>query len=46
MFFETDDSSLPISEIYKIGASVLNIELNTLILQIQKNAFDFFGKEL
>lgn len=46
VFFETDDSSLPISEIYIIASSVLNIELNTLILQIQKNAFDFFGKDL
>lgn len=46
VFFETDDSSLSISEIYKMAASVLNIELNTLILQIQKNAFDFFGKDL
>ena len=46
IFFETDDSTFLIEEIYKTAATALNIEMNTLILQIQNNAKQFFGKDL
>ena len=46
IFFETDDSHFSIEEIYKTAATALNIEMNTLILQIQNNAKQFFGKDL
>lgn len=40
---ETDDSSLSIEEIYTLAADTLQIDLNSLSLQIEKNAAAVFG---
>ena len=42
-FLETDDADVKIEEIYKLAANALSIDLNSLSLQIQKNAIDIFG---
>lgn len=43
IFFETDDAELPIEKVYEIAASVLKIDINSLCLQIEKNAALVFG---
>ena len=42
-FLETDDADLKIEEIYMLAANALSIDLNSLSLQIQKNAIDVLG---
>lgn len=43
IFFETDDSDSSIEAIYAAAATVLQIDINSLSLQIQKNAAAVFG---
>lgn len=43
LFFETDDSSVFIGDIYNTAAKASGIELNSLVLQIQQNAQQVFG---
>jgi TatD DNase family protein len=43
ILLETDDSGMSIEEIYKLAAQALLIDGNSLSLQIQKNAVNFFG---
>lgn len=42
-FLETDDADLTIESIYKYAASALSIDMNSLSLQLQKNAAAVFG---
>lgn len=42
-FFETDAHDIPIEEIYQLAADVLSTDINSLSLQIQKNAETVFG---
>ena len=37
LFLETDDDNRSIKEVYELAAKQLNISLETLILQIEKN---------
>ncbi|MFI5141380.1 MAG: TatD family hydrolase [Bacteroidia bacterium] len=46
IFLETDDSTIEIEIIYKIAASIKNIDITTLTQQITKNAERVFGKNL
>ncbi len=46
IFFETDDSDCSIGDIYAVAAKALQIEINSLSLQIQKNAAAVFGPAL
>jgi TatD DNase family protein len=46
IFFETDDADLSIATVYQTAASVLSIDINSLSLQIQKNAAAVFGSAL
>jgi TatD DNase family protein len=43
MFFETDDADIDIAAVYAIAAGALQIDINSLSLQIQKNAAAVFG---
>lgn len=43
LFFETDDAALPIEKVYELAASALQIDSNSLCLQIKKNAAAVFG---
>lgn len=43
VFFETDDSTIGIEKIYALAANALQIDVNTLSLQIKKNAAAVFG---
>ncbi len=43
IFFETDDAGIDIETIYSIAARSLQIDINSLSLQIQKNAVTVFG---
>lgn len=45
IFLETDDSTIEIETIYKIAASIKNIDIKTLTQQITKNAQRVFGKK-
>lgn len=45
-FLETDDTLLPIANVYQWAASALGIEQNSLSLQIQKNAAAVWGPSL
>lgn len=42
LFLETDDASVNIDEIYKLASNALSIDMNSLSLQIQKNAANIF----
>lgn len=44
IFFETDDAELPIEMVYELAASALKIDINSLCLQIKKNAAVVFGE--
>jgi TatD DNase family protein len=46
IFFETDDTDISISSVYNIAAAALQIDINLLSLQIQKNAAAVFGSTL
>ncbi len=43
IFLETDDAAVPIEEIYHLAAQTLQIDINALSLQLQKNANAVFG---
>ncbi|HXU28613.1 MAG TPA: TatD family hydrolase [Bacteroidia bacterium] len=45
IFLETDDSEMEIETIYKIAASIKNIDITTLTEQITKNAQRVFGNK-
>ncbi|HXD91999.1 MAG TPA: TatD family hydrolase [Bacteroidia bacterium] len=45
IFLETDDSEMEIEEIYKVAASIKNIDITTLTQQITKNAQRVFEKK-
>ncbi|WP_462240178.1 TatD family hydrolase [Ferruginibacter sp.] len=42
-FLETDDAEMPIDNIYAVAAPALQIDINTLSLQLKKNAAAVFG---
>lgn len=42
-FLETDDKRIPISVLYEEAARALSVDLNSLSLQLQKNAGTVFG---
>lgn len=46
IFFETDDSDCSIEHIYTAASKALQIDINSLSLQIQKNAAAVFGPAL
>jgi TatD DNase family protein len=46
VFFETDDSTISVQQIYALAAAALSIEENSLFLQVQKNAQQVFGDAL
>jgi TatD DNase family protein len=46
VFLETDMADASIESIYELAASALAIELNSLSLQLQKNAATVFGKTI
>ena len=43
IFLETDDAGISIEEIYVLAAQALQIDINSLSLQIKKNATTVFG---
>ncbi len=43
LFFETDEASITIQQVYTWAAAALSIEENSLLLQVQKNAQQVFG---
>jgi TatD DNase family protein len=43
LFLETDDAAVSIQTIYNFAAAALQIDVNTLSLQLQKNAARVFG---
>lgn len=43
ILLETDDADITIESIYEMTAEALSIDINSLSLQIQKNAAAFFG---
>lgn len=45
VFLETDDSTIGIEKIYALAADALQIDVNTLSLQIKKNAAAVFGPQ-
>lgn len=46
IFLETDDADIGIEKIYDYAAASINIDVNTLSLQIAKNAELIFGKSI
>ena len=46
IFFETDAAVLKIEEVYSLAAADLQIDINSLSLQIPKNAVTIFGDTL
>lgn len=44
-FLETDDDAIAIDELYSLAATILQIDINTLSLQLQKNAITVFGTD-
>lgn len=46
IFFETDDAAINIETIYAVAAEALHIDINSLSLQIKKNAVTVFGEAL
>ncbi len=46
IFFETDDAAINIEEVYVLAAQALQIDINSLSLQIKKNAAIVFGDAL
>ncbi|MGE0078806.1 MAG: TatD family hydrolase [Bacteroidales bacterium] len=42
LFFETDISEMPIAEVYMAASDILNIPIETLLQQTEKNFIDFF----
>lgn len=46
IFLETDAAAVSIKSIYKWAADAFSIEINSLLLQIQKNAATVFGAAL
>ena len=45
IFLETDDTALSIEMVYALAAQALSIDVNTLSLQIKKNAATVFGPQ-
>ena len=45
IFFETDDAAVSIAAVYQTAAEVLSVDINSLSLQIQKNAAAVFGSD-
>lgn len=45
IFLETDDAPVDIAAIYTLAAGALEIDINTLSLQLQKNAAGVFGSD-
>lgn len=43
ILLETDDADITIESVYELAAQALSIDINSLSLQIQKNAVAFFG---
>lgn len=43
IFLETDDAAISIMEIYEEAAAAFSIDVNSLVLQMQKNAATVFG---
>lgn len=43
MFFETDISEMPIEEVYSAASDILDIPVEEIVLQVEKNFVDFFG---
>lgn len=43
IFLETDDAGISIETVYNAAASILQIDINALSLQLQKNAAQVFG---
>jgi TatD DNase family protein len=43
IFLETDNAAVSIQDIYGLAAAALQIDINTLSLQLQKNALAVFG---
>lgn len=43
ILLETDDADITIESVYEMAAQALSIDINSLSLQIQKNAAVFFG---
>jgi hypothetical protein len=43
-FLETDDAGIPISDIYQKAATLLQTEEDDVILQLQQNFKNVFGK--
>jgi TatD DNase family protein len=43
LFFETDEATITIQQIYSLAAAALSIDENSLLLQVQKNAQQVFG---
>jgi hypothetical protein len=45
-FLETDDDKIPIPQVYEWASNALSIDLDSLHLQIKKNAAAVFGPDL
>jgi len=45
IFLETDDAAISIQEIYEWAATAFSIDVNSLVLQMQKNAAAVFGTD-
>jgi TatD DNase family protein len=46
LFLETDNNDIRIETIYQLAADAYNVELNSLSLQLQKNAITVFGEKI
>ncbi|MBS1510128.1 MAG: TatD family hydrolase [Bacteroidetes bacterium] len=46
IFLETDDAPVPIAAIYEYAATALQIDSNTLYLQLKKNTLAVFGNSI
>lgn len=44
LFFETDDSEMPIGEVYSAASDILNIPVKDLSQQTERNFTEFFNK--
>lgn len=42
LFFETDTSEMPVNEVYSAASDILNIPIEQLIKQVEKNFMTFF----
>ncbi|HEX4958326.1 MAG TPA: TatD family hydrolase [Lacibacter sp.] len=46
LFLETDMADIGIETVYQLAANAYNVELNSLSLQLQKNAITVFGEKI